>query len=198
MDPILVLTWEHEVIKLVLDAFRRAVARLDARGAFPAEDAGEFLQFFRQFADRCHHAKEEDLLFPLLLERDEIETRETIQCLFDEHVMLRNIIGKISAAVDSEGSVEAESAGVLAKNAGRYIEMLGSHIRKESCILFPTADKIMTKSDVESLRSAFNEVDMEESGAYRYQALLDSAKKLASAYGAIENDDDLSWLKPMM
>ena len=62
MTPTETLKHEHRVILLVLDAAEREVASIEKTGKVQADKLQKMLDFFRNFADRCHHAKEEKLL----------------------------------------------------------------------------------------------------------------------------------------
>src|SRR3990172_1482629 len=61
-----VLRLEHEAILRMLHAMDAAADRLvDGRAPDP-EILEDIVEFFATFADRCHHAKEEGVLFPRL------------------------------------------------------------------------------------------------------------------------------------
>ena len=81
------LVAEHDVIERGLSLLESAVARIEAGQPFPDGFAQWAPQFFREFADRCHHAKEEDLFFPLLKERGIPEEGGPIGVMLHEHVM---------------------------------------------------------------------------------------------------------------
>jgi hemerythrin-like domain-containing protein len=54
------------VILKVLDCFDLALQQARAGGTASREVFEPFLEFFRGFADKCHHCKEEDRLFPCM------------------------------------------------------------------------------------------------------------------------------------
>jgi len=66
MRPTEILMQEHRVIEQVLDCLERMAQRVEAGDELDLESAKQAIDFFRNFADRCHHGKEEDCLFPLL------------------------------------------------------------------------------------------------------------------------------------
>ncbi len=66
MKPSDVLKSEHRVIELVLDCLEKLVQPSPDTSRFDAHSAEQAIDFFRNFADRCHHGKEELLLFPAL------------------------------------------------------------------------------------------------------------------------------------
>ena len=69
MKPTDVLRHEHEVILMVLAAAEREASRIEEGEAPAGERIAQVVEFSRNFIDRCHHAKEEKHLFPMLSER---------------------------------------------------------------------------------------------------------------------------------
>lgn len=64
MRPTEELVTEHNAIKRMLDILERVSRRLEIGETVDAEHLERIVDFIRGFADRCHHGKEEDLLFP--------------------------------------------------------------------------------------------------------------------------------------
>ena len=64
-----ILRKEHEAILKMLGATEAAAHRIQSGGTVPTETLEGLIEFFRMFGDKCHHGKEEDLLFPLLESR---------------------------------------------------------------------------------------------------------------------------------
>ena len=60
------LIHEHEVITQGLAVLDAMATRLARGEGVPAHDLEQLLEFFSVFADGCHHAKEERILFPAL------------------------------------------------------------------------------------------------------------------------------------
>ena len=75
------LVAEHDIIKRALSVLEKVVAQIESGQSVPDEFPKWAPQFFRHFADQCHHAKEEDLLFPLLKERGIPEEGGPIGCM---------------------------------------------------------------------------------------------------------------------
>ena len=64
MKPTAELSHEHLSIVKMIGILGKIAERLDAGGAVPPDDPARCVEFLRVFADKCHHAKEEDHLFP--------------------------------------------------------------------------------------------------------------------------------------
>jgi hemerythrin-like domain-containing protein len=58
-----ILMAEHEVILNVLDCLEAVADAASGSSELDARSAADILDFLSTFADRCHHAKEEQCLF---------------------------------------------------------------------------------------------------------------------------------------
>jgi len=59
---------EHELIVGGLASLQVMVEKLATGGLVARQDVADFGRFFRDFADKCHHGKEEDRLFVKMIE----------------------------------------------------------------------------------------------------------------------------------
>src|SRR5262245_58489596 len=69
MRPTEILMEEHRVILRVLSCLERCAERAERSGKLDARSASELVDFLATFADRCHHGKEEEQLFPMLVKK---------------------------------------------------------------------------------------------------------------------------------
>lgn len=173
---------EHRTIERVLECLRRATDQAEQSAALDGESIRGMLQFFRDFADQCHHGKEEKRFFPVARRRGVGCPPGDIDILLDEHEQGR---GRVRAMV--EALPEAEQGGAEAKarlcaNAREYIALLLEHIRKEDDCLFPTADNLLTADDQESLMRAFDEIEREEMGNGTHDRLHTLADELCNKW----------------
>ena len=108
------------------------------------------LGFLRTFADRCHHGKEESLLFPAM-EAAGIPRQGALLCeLYDEHASGRILIRRMAESESGEGLREA---------AGQYIELIYKHIDKEDYQAFPLADERLSAETQRQLEAGFSRAD---------------------------------------
>ena len=66
MEATTTLRTEHNALLYVLDQLEHAAAAAAAGRAVPRDVFSDIEEVFCVFVDRCHHAKEETVLFPLL------------------------------------------------------------------------------------------------------------------------------------
>ena len=68
MDAIEMLMTEHRTIERVLDGLVGFSGEVQRRGGTEKPELLRFVTFLREFADECHHGKEENILFATMTE----------------------------------------------------------------------------------------------------------------------------------
>jgi len=179
MTPTETLVHEHDVILLVVEAAAREAGAIRAAGRVDADRVARFADFFAGFADACHHAKEEKLLFPRLKERGAIDKGCPVPRLVDEHERGRGHVRAIRAALVGAAAGEPAEVATVADHLADYAAMLREHIRRENEILFPCADRNLTAADQTELAQGFERVETEETGAGVHERYHRLAHELA-------------------
>lgn len=154
-NPTEVLKNEHRVIERVLDALERFAAdeRIDAATFHRAID------FLRNFADGCHHAKEENVLFPRLESAGVPRAGGPIGCMLDEHTQGRALIRAMADNVDAAARGDATASKTVRTAAAQYVQLLRNHIWKEDNVLFAMADRVLGEPQQKEMLSNFDEAE---------------------------------------
>ncbi len=162
--PIDMLVEEHDVIERMLTILNKAADLLESGEDFPAEFFLNAVDFIRHFADKCHHAKEEDVLFKLMGKRGIPAEGGPIGQMLTEHSYARQYTSRLETAAQryQQGSQAAKED--IIENARAYAQLLSSHIFKENNILYPMAGQVFTDQDHEYLHQEFERVESEISG----------------------------------
>lgn len=173
-----VLRSEHDVILRMLEATEE-VARQFSSGAtvVPATLDG-LLEFFRLFADRCHHGKEEDLLFPLLHEKGMPREMGPIGVMLSEHAQGRELIAQMARAAAAHSQGATQAGAEWARAARGYAALLREHIAKENNILFVMAEQMLTPDEQDRLAEQFERVETDKMGAGTHERLHSLMDKL--------------------
>jgi hemerythrin-like domain-containing protein len=182
-----VLKNEHRAIEQMLDVVEVAASRLEACQEVPPDIFSQAADFFRNFADACHHAKEEDLLFPLLETRGLKREGGPIGVMLSEHEQGRAYVGAIAQAVERYADGDTSAAQTLVENSRGYVGLLRQHILKEDTVLFNMADNLLSPDDQSYLVEQFEQVETERIGPgvhERYHQLLDELKELVAGWRA--------------
>ena len=155
---------EHKAIERYLEILEIALERLESGKAVPKEVFLGIADFFETFVDRCHHGKEETLLFPKFQERGIPSLGGPIGQMLLEHEKGRKLANAYKAATERllEGHIEA-APGLI--EAGRaYTQLLKEHIHKENHVLYPMGARLLSAEDHATLISGFERIESERIG----------------------------------
>ncbi len=171
-----ILRDEHKAILKMLDTTEEVAARLKRGVAIAPETLSGLLEFFRTFADRCHHGKEEECLFPLLEQRGLPREGGPIGVMLHEHEQGRELIRAMGETACQFAGGQKEAGVGWADAALAYAALLRNHISKENDVLFMMADRFLSEGDQSEMVDAFEKIETEKLGAgthERLHALMD-------------------------
>ena len=170
------LVHDHEAILSSLSILDAMVARLGTAAAPTAEDLGSFIGFLKEFADKCHHGKEEGILFPALTGAGMPQQGGPVGVMLSEHVEGRALIRKMETAVS--GTLDGKAFSEAARG---YAALLRAHIAKENNVLFPAAERLLA-ADMESIHAKFQKHEETVIGHGRHEELHGMLKALKKKY----------------
>lgn len=146
--PIKRLVEEHDMIKRLLAFIPPVIADIQKEGGIDIKVIEDCVYYIRNYADRFHHAKEEDILFKYT-----DESQDIIQVMYEDHKTGRNFVKSV------EAGLKACAGDDVIKGLNGYRELLTQHIKKEDEILYPWIDRTLTTKLVGELLSSFSEAD---------------------------------------
>ena len=180
--PSAVLRAEHQVILRVIGVLDKLVARVERGGGFEGSAFAQCVEFFQLFADACHHAKEEGLLFPAMEARGIPREGGPIGVMLHEHQIARGFTRDMADALEAERRGEPDAQRRFTAAARQYIDLLQNHIFKEDNVLFTMGDRVMTEEDQQSLCGRFCEAGCMTFGGKRREELERIADALEGAW----------------
>lgn len=184
MKATAVLVEEHVIIERALDGGETAIASLRAGRDLPLGYVAWLIDFIRQFADGCHHHKEEDVLFPLLEARGVPRQGGPIGCMLHEHELGRELVRRMSAASQAQPFDTGQFADALEE----YAALLRQHIYKENNVLFLLAERALTPVDDELAAQRYQEIEPQGSAAkchHKYAAEVDHWNRQLGVVGPV-------------
>jgi hemerythrin-like domain-containing protein len=176
--PTQILSDEHRVIERTLDVLEK-LTRRPAAGSL--SDWSKALDFFRHFADQCHHYKEEKVLFPAMEEHGIPREGGPIGMMLLEHEQGRAHVRSMGEAVEQLQAGHGAATEALLSHARAYVTLLREHIQKEDDILFRMADEIIPEHEQKQLLSRFEAHESEEMGADAHEKYLKMVTELESS-----------------
>ena len=157
-----ILMAEHRVIERVLGALESACVRLEAGEEVESAFFADAVTFIREFADGCHHRKEEGVLFPAMHAAGLPMESGPLAVMLHEHDQGRRYARGISDAASRLGEKDDAARDDLVRHARGYIRLLHEHIAKEDNVLFPMAAQLLTGQRGETVSDEVARVQEEE------------------------------------
>lgn len=174
------LRHEHDAILDLLKAVD-GLAETVAKDTLPREDLQRALTVMVEFADRCHHGKEEEVLFPALREASPHRGAELARRLTSDHQAMRKLVASIQDLLPRADRPAARRQ--LAKNLTTYPRLLREHIRIENEALLPEVEASLSSEEQARIARAFERVEEEEIGPGKHEEYHGIIHDLVRRYG---------------
>ena len=160
--PTEMLRHEHEVILRALTLLEGIGQGLEAGQPVDRKALGWLRDFFGTFADKCHHGKEEQHLFPAMERHGVPREGGPLGVMLHEHEEGRALVRAM--AQDDDHQVAEAIRG--------YTTLLRAHIDKENEVLFPLAEELLPGAEQKELLAAFEAVEALVAGPRVHERLL--------------------------
>jgi hemerythrin-like domain-containing protein len=158
--PIQPLIAEHRLTERMIDVMRWRVADMESIGTADIGFIDGAVEFLRTFADRCHHGKEEDILFRELARKPlSAEHRRVLDELAAEHVFARTTTQRLVEARDVYVAGGASALADIAACLHMFVEFYPKHFAKEEKGFFGPVMSYFTAAELGWLLAEENEFD---------------------------------------
>jgi len=160
MKPIGPLMWEHRLIEQMVGLLRGEIDRITSKKTVNVILVEQAVDFFRIYADRTHHGKEEEILFRDLAQKKmSPEHRSIMDELVREHIHGRELVRKLVEAKDLYVNGYAEALPHIARELKELVDFYPGHIEKEDKrFFFPCLD-YFTHAEQERMLQEFRDFD---------------------------------------
>ncbi|WXG46674.1 MAG: hemerythrin domain-containing protein [Candidatus Atabeyarchaeum deiterrae] len=160
MKPIGPLMVEHRLIERMIAVVKEELNKIKEGKKVDSVFIDTYVDFLRTYADRCHHGKEEDILFRDLGKKNlSQEHKKTMDELVDEHKFARKTVGALVNAKERYLLGSSDALNNVTSNLRTLIEFYPKHIEKEDKhFFFPILD-YFTKQEQDAMLQEFWEFD---------------------------------------
>jgi hemerythrin-like domain-containing protein len=158
--PIGPLMIEHRLIERMIDVIAKEIIRIEKELRVDPSFIDTVVDFIRIYADKCHHGKEEDILFRELEKKDLKKVdRKVMEELIEEHKRGRKVTRDLHTAktlyLDGNQTALANIIYLLKE----LIEFYPKHIEKEDNVFFKPSMYYFTEEEKEAMLQEEYEFD---------------------------------------
>lgn len=165
MLPIGLLMTEHRLIERLISVIIKQAGRIQKEKLADVEFVDDCIDFIKTYTDRCHHGKEEDILFrELKTKKLSDEHNKILAELINEHNTARELTVKLvntrNKYFNSDSEAEKQIyAFEIYENLKQLVELYPGHIKKEDNDFFRPCMDYFTLEEKEKMLKEFLEFD---------------------------------------
>ena len=177
MESIKIMVQEHENIRRMLKVARNLSYRVLTNGEYDIDDLPRIIDFIRNYADKHHHGKEEDILFVTMSkELEKLAKSGAITGMYIEHDNGRLYMTNLEKAVEELRKGNDQARLDVIANLICYTDLLDRHIEKENTAMYKFAENSLSdeaKKYVEEESKAIEDKATEDGVQDKYIGLLE-------------------------
>lgn len=181
MESIKIMVHEHENIRRMLKVARNLCYKVLTNDNYDIDDLPKVIDFVRNYADKHHHGKEEDILFETMSkELEKLANSGAITGMYIEHDNGRLYMANLEKAVESLRAGKDEARLDIIANLICYADLLDRHIEKENTAMYKFAENQLSdeaKKYVEEEAMAIEEKATEDGVQDKYVRLLEELEE---------------------
>jgi hemerythrin-like domain-containing protein len=152
MLPIGPLMVEHRIIERLIRTLGIRMERLWAEKEADPGFIEAVVHFFRAYADRCHHGKEEDILFRALSRKDLSPGHVRLLAeLTEEHKQGRRAVTALADANQAFLRGEPGAVSAVVEGLGWFVDFYPRHIEKEDKRFFIPVMDYFTRGEKDAM-----------------------------------------------
>jgi hemerythrin-like domain-containing protein len=131
------------------------------------------VNLIKTYADGFHHAKEEQVLFPLLEEKGFSKVHGPVAVMLHEHVEGREFVKGISQRINVYKAGNVSALPEIYQYMQGYVDLLRDHISKEDNVLFKLADKALSSDEQLELLNKFSSIEKQYNSEHIAASILE-------------------------
>lgn len=160
MLPIALLMEEHRLIERLISLIAKEAENIKKTGKADCWFVDNAVDFFKSYADKTHHGKEEDILFREIGKKSiSAEHKEILSQLLIEHVYARKQVMELLEANKKYKGGDDSALKSIQEIMHDLCVFYPKHIEKEDKHFFVPVMEYFTKKEIKVMTDEFNEWD---------------------------------------
>jgi hemerythrin-like domain-containing protein len=152
MLPVAPLMIEHRLIERMIKVIGKEIIRIEKKGIVDPAFIDNAVDFIRVYADRCHHGKEENILFRDLDKKAlAASDRHMMEELIEDHRKGRENVAALVAAKDKYVKGVQGQVGVIIDELRFFVDFYPKHIEKEDRHFFIPVMSYLGKEEKDAM-----------------------------------------------
>lgn len=181
MMPIGPLMIEHRLIERMIGLLEKELYSIENTKKTNPKLIDSAVDFFRTYADRTHHGKEEDILFRELGNKPlSSEHRKIMDELMAEHVIARQHVKGLFEANQKYSIGESHALLDISTHLKKLTQLYPAHIQKEDQRFFIPVMDYFSSKEQKAMLKAF--LDFDKSMADGKGTIHDKYRKIVEQY----------------
>ncbi len=154
-DTTKILSEEHKIILRVIAKLKIECDAITSGKQPDSKFLLNAIDFIRNYADKFHHAKEEDILFKEFSKLKNLHCNPVDQMLY-EHDLGRKFVKEI------EQGLNEKDKNKITEGIRNYAGLLEEHIYKEDNILYPMIEAEIDDKNKKIILEKFKEINVQK------------------------------------
>jgi hemerythrin-like domain-containing protein len=160
MKPIGLLMREHRLIERLIKLLDKEISNIKKTNKVNSDFIQTSVDFFKTYADRTHHGKEEDILFRELKKKKiSSNIKNTINKLEQDHQYARKIVTNLSNQNNNYIQGKTSSIKEITKNLEKLVTLYPVHIETEDKEFFYPSMDYFTEEEQQKMLQEFYDFD---------------------------------------
>lgn len=160
MTALELMVSEHINIKRVLKIIRKCCYKILKNESLDYNDFYKIIDFVRNYADKHHHSKEENILFDLLSKQlgEKIKNGPIMGMLVEHDLGRLYMLNLENALKRLESGLEDAKLDIIA-NSVSYADLLTRHMDREDTALYKFAERSLSEENKKVLNQKSEEIE---------------------------------------
>jgi len=151
---------EHRLIERMVNVIKKELNEINKQKDLDPNFVDIVVDFFRTYADECHHGKEEDILFKKLKTKNLIQDHQKIiNELINEHTHARKVVTKLKKANQLYATKDADAVDNIKSLLEEIVSIYPKHIAKEDKHFFYPSMEYFSKNEKDEMLDDFLNFD---------------------------------------